>query len=86
MESSVTVCLRGTERYHMEAYLTEKGYIQESPDCFTADALRVTFAPQRKVPLGSFWITEVDVTFTGSGDHVISESDAFRLRFMTAGG
>ncbi len=86
MNHSVTVILRGTERYHMERYLLLKGYHRSGPDVFRAAGLQAVFQVPRKVPLGSFQITEVEVCFEGDSEAVLREAVQFRTQFMTAGG
>lgn len=83
---SKTVVLRGTERYHMEAYLIKRGYHPLGPDHFVASDVEAVFEPQRKVPLGSIQITEVSVSFKGKAEAVDEEAVRLRLQFMTAGG
>lgn len=86
MTYTVTVILRGTERYHMEKYLTQRGYHQEGTDGFIAPGIRIVFSAQRKVPLGSIYLTEVEVNFEGDYGTVEAEAASFRLQFLTAGG
>ncbi len=86
MTHSMTVVLRGTERYHMEDYLLLKGFHRETSDIFTAQDIRVIFEPSRKIPLGLIRITEVEVHFEGDRDQVIAEVARFKLQFLTAGG
>lgn len=80
------VTIRGTERYHMEEYLLNQGYRQESPNSFISSRIRVVFTAQRKIALGRISITEIEVRFSGDKESVESESERFKLRFMTAGG
>jgi len=86
MNCSLTVILRGTERYHMEDYLKERGYHQVNQDSFQAPGIQVNFESPRKVPLGSFWITEVEAVFEGDAAVAESEASLFRRHFLTAGG
>lgn len=86
MTHSMTVVLRGTERYHMEDYLLLRGFQRDTPDIFTNQDIRVVFQPARVVSLGVISITEVEVCFEGNPDKVTSEVARFRLQFLTAGG
>lgn len=86
MGNSETVILRGTERYHMENYLTLRGYRQEAPTVWRTLGVKAVFKPARQIPLGSFTITEVEVTFEGDAETVADEVARFRLQFLTAGG
>lgn len=86
MNSREKVILRGTERYHMEAYLLMLGYHQEGPDVFVGEGIRVVFEAPRKVALGSLQLTEVEVYFVGDPQKVLAGAADLRNRFLTAGG
>lgn len=86
MAYSTRVVLRGTERYHMENYLRQQGYRQESPEVFTGPGIGAAFEPDSQVSFGSIRITEVAVTFEGEEALVTAEVAHFKRHFLTAGG
>jgi len=85
VKQTITVTIRGTEKYHMENYLVQEGYEKISSEIFISQRCECQFIYQKKIKLGIISITEVQLAFIGISN-TQSEVDRFKMKFMTAGG